>query len=62
MELYAIVDEDMRIVRHKGKLGVFTDLDMLKLHAWRYVGMRKNYKIAELEIADVFHGEANNGR
>ncbi|EAC6057146.1 hypothetical protein Z668_15665, partial [Listeria monocytogenes] len=51
MELYAIVDEDLQVAKHrsKGTLAVFKDLEMLKKHAWRYKESGKLYKIAELE-------------
>lgn len=54
MNLYAIIDEDVRVVRHKGKMGIFTDLDMLKKHAWRYVGRGNKYKVAELEMTNIY--------
>ncbi|ELK9731610.1 hypothetical protein RWB19_003025 [Listeria monocytogenes] len=49
MELYAIVDEDLQVAKHrsKGTLAVFKDLEMLKKHAWRYKESGKSYKIAE---------------
>lgn len=56
MTLYAIVDEDLKIARHLSKknLGVFTNPKMLKRHAWRYMESNKKYKVAELEIEQVY--------
>ncbi|MEG2294279.1 MAG: hypothetical protein RR936_12815 [Carnobacterium sp.] len=51
--IYALVDEDMRIVRHKGKLAIFTDHSMLKKHMWRYMWKKKKYKIVELLIDQI---------
>lgn len=60
MILYAIVDEDVRFARHlsKGTLAVFTDINMLNKHAWRYKSPNKNYKIAEFEIEQMYEFNA----
>lgn len=59
MTLYAIVDEDMKVARHlsKGTMAVFSDLNMLKKHAWRYQWSNKKYKVAELEIEQIYELE-----
>lgn len=56
MTLYAIIDEDMQIAKHrsKGTLGIFKSLDMLNKHAWRYKRPSGKYKIAELEIEQIY--------
>ena len=63
MTLYAIVDEDMQVARHlsKGTMAVFSDLNMLKKHAWRYQLSNKKYKIAELEIEQIYELEEREG-
>ncbi|EAC7083375.1 hypothetical protein AF306_07915 [Listeria monocytogenes] len=64
MELYAIVDEDLQVAKHRsnGTLAVFKDLEMLKKHAWRYKESGKSYKITELEMVDFFSFEDLEGR
>ncbi|MBC2104029.1 hypothetical protein [Listeria booriae] len=59
MTLYALVDEDIQIARHrsKGTLAVFVNLDRLKEHAWRYQASDKTYKVAELEIEQIYELE-----
>ncbi|MBC2142873.1 hypothetical protein HCA89_11165 [Listeria innocua] len=59
MELYAIVDDDLQVAKHRsnGTLAVFKDLEMLKKHAWRYKESGKSYKITELEMVDFFSFE-----
>ena len=59
MTLCAIVDEDMKVARHlsKGTMAVFSDLNMLKKHAWRYQWSNKKYKVAELEIEQIYDFE-----
>lgn len=61
MTLYAIIDDDIQIAKHlsKGTMGVFKSLDTLEKHAWRYMSGSKKYKIAELEIEEIyeFQGE-----
>lgn len=52
MKLYAIIDEKGNVAKHK-HLGVFKDLDMLKKHAWRYLGRQKKIKVAEFELKDI---------
>lgn len=52
--LYAIVDEKLNVARHKGKLGIFTDLKQLNKNAWRYTHADKKYKVAELEFDNFF--------
>ncbi|EIA7346415.1 hypothetical protein K7S29_002837 [Listeria monocytogenes] len=56
MELYAIVDEELQVVKHrsKGTLAVFKDIEMLEKQAWRYKESGKVYKIAELEPVNFF--------
>ncbi|EAF0199546.1 TPA: hypothetical protein H1100_002776 [Listeria monocytogenes] len=63
MEIYAIVDEDLQVAKHrsKGTLAVFKDLEMLKKHAWRYKESGKSYKIAELEPINFFSFEETEG-
>lgn len=54
--LYVIIDEDCQPAKHKGKgtLAVFKDLKQLKRHAWRYMKSDQSYKIALLEIDNIF--------
>ena len=54
--LYAIIDEDIQVARHlsKGTMAVFSDLNMLKKHAWRYQRSNKEYQIAEFEIDNIY--------
>lgn len=56
MIYYALIDDDMQIARHRSKknLAVFTDLKMLKRHAWRYGTRQKKYKVVELEFGIIF--------
>ncbi|HDI4750898.1 TPA: hypothetical protein PNM99_002392 [Listeria monocytogenes] len=56
MELYAIVDENLKVARHlsKGTAGVFATLPRLNKNAWRYMQHTKTYKVAKFEITDVF--------
>lgn len=60
MTLYAIVDEDLKIVSHvsKGKLAIFSNLKVLKNNAWRYERPKKVHKIAEFEITEVYSLES----
>lgn len=56
--LYAIVDENMEIVRHqsKGTLGIFSNIKVLKNNAWRYVDFydkTAQFSIAEVEVTRV---------
>lgn len=58
MKLYAIVDKNMKIVRHrsKGTLGIFSNIKVLKNNAWRYIGSYDNttqLSIAEVEVTRV---------
>lgn len=57
--LYVIIDEDCKPARHMGKgtLAVFKDLKQLKKHAWRYKSANKDYRIALLEIEEIFDFE-----
>lgn len=57
MTLYAIIDEDIQIARHlsKGTMAVFSSLEMLKKHAWRYQSASKKYQIAEFEIECIYN-------
>lgn len=59
MKLYAIVDENLIVARHlsKGTAAVFTDLKMLKKHAWRYKSKAETYKIAHFEIEELHEFE-----
>lgn len=59
MKLYAIVDGDLNVARHRSKntLAVFTDLKMLKKHAWRYGKGYNKHKVAELEIKQLYELE-----
>ncbi|EAE1772509.1 hypothetical protein GM69_05765 [Listeria monocytogenes] len=63
MELYAIVDEDLQVAKHRSKrtLAVFKDLDMLEKHAWKYKEGGKSYKITELEPINFFSFEEAEG-
>ncbi|MBM6615611.1 hypothetical protein JTF06_12015 [Desemzia sp. RIT804] len=57
MEIYAIVEDGtLEIARHlsKGTGAMFTDLKMLKQHAWRYKSSDKQYKIARYEVEELY--------
>lgn len=49
--LYAIVDKDGKVARHrsKGTLAVYQDTTLLKKHGWRYMENNKEYRIIELK-------------
>ena len=57
--LYVIIDEDCQPAKHlsKGTLAVFKDLKKLKKHSWRYMKSDQSYKIALLEIDNIFDFE-----
>lgn len=59
MTLYALVDDELSVARHrrKGTLAVFVNLDRLEEHAWRYQSSGKTYKVAELEIEQIYELE-----
>lgn len=56
MDLFAIVDEDMRIAKHKsrGHLAIFTTLEMLKKYAYLYQDEDMEYKTVTLEVGLIF--------
>lgn len=62
MKMYALVDEDLKVARHRSrnKLAIFTDIKLLKRHAWRYTYHKDTYKIAELEIKELHELEGEN--
>lgn len=55
MDLYALVDDTGKVIRQrgKGKMGIFSDLGLLKQHAWRYGEFGVQYKVAKLVISEI---------
>lgn len=58
MKVYALVDKDMRVLKNKGKSGLFLSLDMLKKHAFRYGlhggRMAEGKQVVELKVDKIY--------